>query len=552
MRTHDFNRAKRPARSGYGLVLLTIFLMSTLLLITSIKMMSGFSSPLALQASESRQAAEWVAMYGLSKAHDDIITKLQSGTAIVPGTYSLTGSSTTSNDASNSSGTGSTDGTYTVTITKSNGYDYLLSSVGKAGNATVTRRELVEANSFSCASIDSLVFGGSITAIADAKLQRYAQNNCMLQDRIVGDNQSAVGAPPNPITATPTNPGCTPSSFTASASGQTLNLNPTCAVTINDVTPGTLSSPDYDTINIGTVDGATAGGVTWHSAQDDMELYVSILQGGGAVTMDNFDTANNTNNLYIGTLTGNGTTAINGGAEDDHVEVYAPSGNWSTRLGNGTNDLEVNGGWGTGTYYAGNGTENISAITLVGNGNTPVTTPNCPNCTFTKWTTSLQGGNANLYFSALDGTANALTLYTGTGSDRVACSRGIATATPGAPYCTGLSGTVNIYTNSGDDYIFLDTVIAAGTTIDAGSGLNGSDADSGSSYNIVYIKGMTGGSINIGGSSGAPQGKNLLIVGGNVTGGTITVNGTNNVLLKKTGITFTPTLVGSFTRTISY
>lgn len=133
---------KLKVKQGYGLALLLVFIMSTVLMGVSMQLLLGSSSTLGTKASDGMTQALQVARAAMPVVQKDIQNKLNSGLS-VDTSYSLSGSINVPTDASNLSGTTASMGTYTASILKARGNSYLVSVTGTADGSSATYSELL-------------------------------------------------------------------------------------------------------------------------------------------------------------------------------------------------------------------------------------------------------------------------------------------------------------------------------------------------------------------------------------------------------------------------
>jgi acid phosphatase class B len=137
----------KVAKPGYGVVMVLMILVSSLLLASAFKFTRGNALNTQIKALQNNSTATQVANYGLEAFKAYIVTQLKAGTAITTSyRYPSSGTNNVSvpDDPSNLAGASSTIGTYYGTVTQVRGNYYLLSVTAVSGTSTVTASKLVD------------------------------------------------------------------------------------------------------------------------------------------------------------------------------------------------------------------------------------------------------------------------------------------------------------------------------------------------------------------------------------------------------------------------
>jgi hypothetical protein len=142
-----FSNWLKTSQSGYGVVLVLMVLVSSMLLASSFKFTRGTSLNNQATALQNNSIATQVANYGLEAFRADVVTQLKAGTSITTSyRYPSSGTNNVSvpDDPSNLSGASSAVGNYFGTVTQVRGNYYLLGVTAVAGSSTVTASRLID------------------------------------------------------------------------------------------------------------------------------------------------------------------------------------------------------------------------------------------------------------------------------------------------------------------------------------------------------------------------------------------------------------------------
>jgi hypothetical protein len=137
-----FSRAS--SKNGYGLALIMVFILSTVLVGTSMSLILAPNTANFMGSGDTIIARQ-VALIGLSAAQSDIMTQMETGTTITTA-YRYPASGTNSVSIPTYPGSGSTIsvGNYYVTITKARGYTYLLQATATVNGSSSSTFKLVQ------------------------------------------------------------------------------------------------------------------------------------------------------------------------------------------------------------------------------------------------------------------------------------------------------------------------------------------------------------------------------------------------------------------------
>lgn len=511
------------AQAGYGIVLLLMFILSSVLLGASMQMIvAPVTTKYLGHALPDSIAAKQLATIGLNAAIADIQTKLNVPTT-VDTSYRLPASSTTSvtvpNDPANPGGGSTTLGNYYVTVTTARGYAYMLKAYATVGSSTYTASKLlimtdtpaVVISTTTCSTLETSIQAGSIASLTNANLLYYAQNNCMLKSG--ASTLPAAPAAGSGVTACGTHSG----------SG-TLNLA-TCSA--NEVASGGTYSliQMYSTTSISgarTLSAPTTGAMT-----------INVPGAVGAAST--FTLGNGGDSLLFGTgINLTGQTNITGGSGDDIVRIE------------GTYQLATSSiiSAQTATISPGNGNNQIYVQALA-NSNASSNAPNTLSIDASSGT-----GTNQLYFdSAISNgvTSSAggafMNIYGGSGNDIIGCNQTFASSasacvvTAGGGSGSSASQTLTIDGKGGNNIISLNGTITSSGSLPVGVASIKGGSNTG--YNIIYISACSGTASNITISPGAAagsSGNNLIIMGtGNPNACTFSGQTSNDVFMYKTG-----------------
>ncbi|HEY9685796.1 MAG TPA: hypothetical protein V6C52_02345 [Coleofasciculaceae cyanobacterium] len=518
---------KRTSQRGYGLVLMMLFVGTTVMVMLSLQMTTQTSLGQFMTATRNRVTAESMAETGLSQARAQILTDLDAGTldplldsgAGSPATWTYTSPVSVPSDPSNLGSAPVSVGSFTATITQWRvGGWYVVKSVGTAGGSSVTVSDLMEIQpSYTCsvqgAATENAILAGNITTLSDDDLIKYAQNNCMLKPPPAGIAAYSVTAG--------TGASCSSGIVTDTGSG-TLNQGNTTGTcerriqgTYSLVYLGSASSSlDIDIHN-------TSGGLT--------EVHATDLSGAnhGIDAWNRTTSSSSTSPVFykLNSIT-NGAFARTS-TVDDTISIFGNvyDGNITTLAGN---DTVIIGGSLDGTTW----TYNI----YLGTGNDAFYAKSSGH-------ESTWGGDGNDQFYV--GNALVGNIYAEAGDDIISC-----TDILGSGGCSRVGDWEDVLGGAGNDILSLDgpfgnTASSLGTTPIGGE----------AGYNIVYVKSISNTTYACS-MSATTTGSSLAIVGGNMAGGapgcTLSATGSNNVLLIKSGSTSTGMTISGFARTIYY
>jgi hypothetical protein len=514
----------RVSQRGYGLVLMMLFLATTVMVMLSLQMTTQTSVGQVMISAQNNVLAGNLAKTGLAQARDKILTDLDASTlnplldsgAGSPATWSYTSPVSVPSDPSNLGSAPVQVGSFTATITRwgADGW-YVVKSVGTANGASVTVSDLMNIQpSYRCsvqgAATESAILAGNITTLTNDDLRKYAQNNCMLKSPPAGVAAYSVTA------GTGADCDTSPPSDNHSGSG-TLDLGNTTGTCYRSI-QGTYSlvhlgshstsqwisihntSGALTEVHATDITGASGGIEGWNmsantNSNSPLFLKLNSLSNGseayGSTANDTVSLTGDVNNGWIQTLAGNDTVIIGG---------TFTGGSWSESLDTGS---------GNDTVYIRETNVNLRARLLLGTGSD----------------------------AAYLGSFIYSDIHGDTGNDIISC-----TSVLGSGGCTAWGGGSWTYAEGGNDIISIDQMVI-GTALGAGSNTL---LDGGTGNNIIYAKGLSDTTyeidVNASTSSGAGTGS-LVIIGGNRTRGKIRSTGANNVLLLKAGTTSTNTTV---------
>lgn len=149
-------------QKGYGLTLIVVFLLSSVLLASSLKIALG---PLAGSQNTSlynRIAANHIVQAGLKACKDDIIAKLNSGTLVTTAyRYPALGSNTVTvpDDPNNLGGVSSVVGSYFATVTHARGNSYFVRVTATSGSSVTAASALFFASGEPTLVADIMLIG---------------------------------------------------------------------------------------------------------------------------------------------------------------------------------------------------------------------------------------------------------------------------------------------------------------------------------------------------------------------------------------------------------
>jgi hypothetical protein len=512
-------KRKVKAAGGYGIVLLLVFLASTVLIGASLQLVGGPTMDrMEGQASREYASAQQLASTGMLAVRSDILADLDASTTVdtsyrYPGASPAVTNVTAYRDPANYAAGSDVVGSYYGTVTYASGDTYVIKVTATVGDSTFSKSELFHLGVttapappvFTCSGIEDDIAAGSIASITSADLQTYAQNGCMTQ------------------TVTP--PAAPPAGAGSTACG--------------NGGPGT--------INLAQISAACSIAGTWDTLQlksttSDSSTSAFTSTSATARTINIPGAWSSTADLI---LAGAGDqTVLFGTATPTNMEITASTGNDTLRLG-GTFTKTITGG-SLSTYNvidlgAGNNTLYAKSLAVTANAATPVENGII---TTTNFTAASSTGTNHFYVDNLP-----------------------VTTTKGASH--GAISTVNFTGGSGDDYFICNAgfgsvcaISATGTgdsklTIDMGAGnniinINGTVTESGgqlgafakiyggsaTGYNIIYVKACSGTiTISPGPAAGGNGSGNNLIIIPTLTNCTISGTTANDVLLYKTGTT---------------
>jgi hypothetical protein len=485
------NKLKRKAKAagGYGIVLLIVFLASTILIGTSMQLTGGPNAD-RMEGQTAREAAsaQQLASTGMLAVRSDILADLDAGTTVdtsyrYPGASPAVTSVTAYRDPANYAAGSDVVGSYYGTVTYASGDTYVVKVTATAGGSTFSKSDLFHLGAtsapFSCSLVESTIALGHISSLSSAFLQSYATTNCMLI------TATAPAAPP-------AGTGATACSTSHSGSG-TLDLT-TCSA--NETATGT-----YTTIQMKTSGGSVSGS----------RVITSTSAGARTINVPG--------TVGVGTdftLTGAGDQSLLLGDSTtfgDGSNITASTGNDIIRIGGAvgtlsTGTFNIDGGAGNNSLYAKSFVMDTSGATATLN-----------------FTTASSAGSNNLYFDAVNinsvggffsTAASNLNILGGTGDDIISCNGAFGGAcTISATGAAGFFGngvsTLVVDGRTGNNKISLNGTISGQNTygeIDVYGGSN-------TGYNIIYVKACgANNTISPGAASGGNgSGKNLIIVG---------------------------------------
>lgn len=175
----------QAAMPGYGVMMLLLFLMSTVLIGTSLQMMLGPGAASYLGAySLDTTASKELAISGMETVLADIQSKLNGGTSVTSSyTYNST-SITMPTDPANLGGGITTIGSYSATMTAARGNTYLVQVTATVNNSTATYSKLVSCDRYS-KLLDSMT---GANAAYSLRLLRFGYSGSAIRVRRSSDN----------------------------------------------------------------------------------------------------------------------------------------------------------------------------------------------------------------------------------------------------------------------------------------------------------------------------------------------------------------------------
>lgn len=529
---------RRQSQSGHGLMLLMAFLSTAVLTVVSLQMMQvniGFSGN---NSADNRTTAENIANSAVYLAQADILTKLDNGT-FDPATYSYSGNVSVPNDPTNLAGASTVAGTYTATILNYNGNTYLVKIVATAGNSTTEAYMPIEVapSPNIPAQVEAAILAGSVASISNADLITYAQSGYAKKTATA---PSTSGILATPAGASPAN-NCTTTdgSQTKTLSG-TLNYG-----SITNRCGLELYQGTYTGVNVNTISNTTA------EPPGNRESYIWIDQPSVASMAINIGTmdsssfwvegANNTA-FTVNIKTLQNTNAAAHWDNDPDPAIWANYALAEIDTGKMGDTVKVDSGCvGKCYFYLGGGADTFVLNGAAdGDGWLDADDDAATDGNDTLYIKSMANwfglatyrGDDQIYFQS----GAQFSLYGGAGNDIIACTNAFGAA------CTLTGSDPYIYGEAGNDIISLDAVL----------NLNWSEIYGGTGNNILYIKGTQANAMIRANDNVAGAGNSVVILDGNTNGGEVRAYGSNNVLLKKSGITTTGTTITGFARTITY
>jgi len=175
------------ASLGYGMMMLVLFLTSTVLIGTSVQMLLGNSSSSYLGTySQDSAAATEVAQSGMEAVLSDIQSKINAGTLVTTSYTYNSVNITMPTDPSSLGGGTTTIGSYSATVTAARGNTYLVQVTANVNTSTVSYSKLLTL-SRNGNLVDVLTGGGANAAYSVRKL-RSAYNGSAIRVRRSSDN----------------------------------------------------------------------------------------------------------------------------------------------------------------------------------------------------------------------------------------------------------------------------------------------------------------------------------------------------------------------------
>jgi len=194
------SKAHRAAEGGYGLMLLLVFLTSTVLIGTSLQLLLGPAASGYLGSlSQDNASAQQAANLGMETVLADIQADLSSNQTVDTSyTYSSSSSGTnitTPNDPTSLGGSSTTIATYTATMTAARGSSYLVKVVATVGNASyaVSRLVNITRTSPSSNTIDTLSGGNANAMYSMRKLRSAYAGSAIRVRRSSDDTEQDIG-----------------------------------------------------------------------------------------------------------------------------------------------------------------------------------------------------------------------------------------------------------------------------------------------------------------------------------------------------------------------
>ncbi|HEY9686735.1 MAG TPA: hypothetical protein V6C52_07155 [Coleofasciculaceae cyanobacterium] len=521
--------AKRTSQRGYGLVLMMLFVATTVMVMLSLQMTTQTSVGQVMKIALNNVTAESMAKTGLMQARTQILTDLDAETlnplldsgAGSPATWTYTSTVSVPSDPSNLGSAPVSVGSFTATITqwRAGGW-YVVKSVGTANGASVTFSDLMEIQpSYTCsvqgAATENAILAGNITTLSDDDLIKYAQHDCMRKTSPAGIAAYSVTAGTGTSCSSSTHPP------TADTGSGTLNLGDTTGTCERDIL-GT-----YSLVYLGSLSSSywvdihnTSGGLT--------EVHATNLSGANR-GIDGYNLTTDSNSPLLLKL-----NSITNGAQ-----VHASTVNDTISLtGNMTNG-KINGKAGNDTVIIGGNLSGTPGALLGADKDTIYVN-------YLKPGGVINGENDDdqIFFDQTDNGNNTAQsfIYGGAGNDIISCIGTFSASCNALAYTNFLDWT-DVLGEAGNDIISIDSVVCPwDTQIHGGTG-----------YNIMYTKGTSASCNNMTLHAGT-TGSSLMIFGGDRKGTcTITAAGSNNILLLKSGTTTDAGCnISGFARTLTY
>lgn len=503
---------------GYGLVLVLVFLASSVLIGASLSIMLAPSTIKTLGPSQQNgMSAQMLTLAALEALKTDVQTRLNNNQT-VDTSYTLSATDITAPTDPANPGSGTTViGSYSGTITLVRGFTYLANVVVTVGDAVYSKSELFQMNKhpmpgsvFDCsvdgATIETAIAAGTISTISDADLISYAQNGCYARS--------------GSITTIPESCVDRPTTYR----WESGTFHDTAGTGIYEVERlqhaiGYFDTGSYSRIELGIdrILGVASDIVTLYSTTTAARaIHIDNNQLDGSLVID------------ASSSSGAHTFALNSKGGNDLMNITGSTGNDVFSLGGTTPNGTMSGGAGDDTFIF-YGTSASSVVTGTGNDKAYLNLISSGSIDASTSTT------AQIYFNSMSATGS----ITGSpGNDTIACNVGFNAATPACSSLTSTAGTPEISTGSGNDTVYLPVALGANFNVVGGAG-----------NNLIYANGLSASSSAI----GAGSGKSLVIVGGNIaSGASVTSTGTNSVLLINSAASTSGATMTGFSRTLYY
>lgn len=190
IRGKALHRTKKlpAAQAGYGLMMLILFITSTVLMGVSMQIMLGAGTASYLGTmSQDNVSAKELAQSGMETILADIQSRMNSNTAVTSAYTYSSANITMPNDPANLGGGSSTIGSFSATMTAARGNSYLVNIVATVNNSVYSYSKLLNMGRTTNTTIDTLP-GGNANAIYALRKLRSAYAGSAIRIRRSSDN----------------------------------------------------------------------------------------------------------------------------------------------------------------------------------------------------------------------------------------------------------------------------------------------------------------------------------------------------------------------------